>query len=120
MVDEALRDPISVKMLKTDGGRIMKRFHVEPGPRLGWILNSLLEDVLDNAKNNNEEYLDKKTEELLTLSDTDLKALGESGKRNARRKTRKRSKRSKRDTTLVNFNLELYISREMYINAYFN
>ena len=81
MVEEALRDPISVGMLKTDGNRIMDKFHVKAGPRLGWVLNSLLEDVLDDANNNTEEYLDKKTQHLLKLSDEDLKALGDSGKR---------------------------------------
>jgi poly(A) polymerase/tRNA nucleotidyltransferase (CCA-adding enzyme) len=81
MVEQALRDPISVGMLKTDGNRLMEQFHVEPGPRIGWTLNALLEDVLEDADRNTEEYLDKRTQELLALSDTDLKELGESGKR---------------------------------------
>jgi poly(A) polymerase/tRNA nucleotidyltransferase (CCA-adding enzyme) len=80
MVEEALRDPISVKMLKTDGNRIMKVFHVEPGPKLGWILNALLEDILDDPTKNNENYLDEKTKELLNLSENELKMLGDSGK----------------------------------------
>jgi tRNA nucleotidyltransferase (CCA-adding enzyme) len=79
MVEEALRDPISVTMLKTDGTRIMQEFHVEPGPRIGWVLNSLLEDVLDDSLNNNLDYLDTKTAYLLGLSDEDLKVLGKSG-----------------------------------------
>jgi hypothetical protein len=36
MVEEALRDPISVKMLKVDGTLLMERLHVQPGPRMGW------------------------------------------------------------------------------------
>jgi tRNA nucleotidyltransferase (CCA-adding enzyme) len=67
MIEEALRDPISVTMLKTDGNRLMKEFHVQPGPRIGWILNSLLEDVLDNPTNNTEAYLDEKTAILMKL-----------------------------------------------------
>ena len=81
MVEEALRDPISVSMLKTNGNRIMDVFHVKAGPRLGWVLNSLLEDVLDDSSNNNEAYLDNRTKELLALSDDQLKALGDSGKK---------------------------------------
>jgi poly(A) polymerase/tRNA nucleotidyltransferase (CCA-adding enzyme) len=81
MVEQALRDPISVGMLKTDGNRLMDRFHVEPGPRMGWTLNALLEDVLEDPKRNTEEYLDARTQELLRLSDTELQALGESGKK---------------------------------------
>lgn len=81
MVEEALRDPISVTMLKTDGNHIMKTFHVNPGPRIGWILNALLEDVLDDPARNTEDYLDAKTKELLELPDAKLREFGESGKR---------------------------------------
>lgn len=81
MVEEALRDPISVSMLKTDGSRIMEKFHVQPGPRIGYILHALLEDVLEHPAKNTEEYLDTKTGQLLSLDDAELKELGESGKK---------------------------------------
>jgi poly(A) polymerase/tRNA nucleotidyltransferase (CCA-adding enzyme) len=81
MVEQALRDPISVGMLKTDGNRLMEKFHVTPGPRIGWTLNALLEDVLEDSARNTEDYLDTKTEELLKLDDKRLQELGESGKR---------------------------------------
>ncbi len=80
MVDQALRDPISVTMLKTDGNHIIKEFHVQPGPRIGWILHALLEEVLDNPKENTTAYLDKKTIKLLTFTDEKLKQLGAAGK----------------------------------------
>jgi poly(A) polymerase/tRNA nucleotidyltransferase (CCA-adding enzyme) len=80
MVDQALRDPISVTMLKTDGNRIMEKFHVKAGPSIGWTLNALLEEILDDAEKNTEEYLDKRTEELLKLPGDELKRLGEAGK----------------------------------------
>lgn len=81
MVDQALRDPISVTMLKTDGNRIMQKFHVEAGPRIGYTLHALLEEVLDDPKKNTESYLDTRTEELFLLSDAELKEMGESGKK---------------------------------------
>lgn len=81
MVEEALRDPISVTMLKTDGNRIMEQFHAKPGPKIGWTLNALLEEVLDEPTKNTEEYLDSRVPELLAYPDEKLKALGESGKR---------------------------------------
>jgi tRNA nucleotidyltransferase (CCA-adding enzyme) len=80
MVDQALRDPISVKMLMTDGNRLMEVFHVKAGPAIGYTLNALLEEVLDDAEKNTEEYLDKRTEELLKLPEDELKKLGEAGK----------------------------------------
>ncbi|MFI5260221.1 MAG: CCA tRNA nucleotidyltransferase [Candidatus Paceibacteria bacterium] len=80
MVEQALRDPISVKMLKTDGSHIMEKFHVKPGPSIGYALNALLEEVLDNASLNTEEYLDIRTEELLKMPEDELRKLGEAGK----------------------------------------
>jgi len=80
MVDQALRDPISVGMLKTNGNRLMDKFHTKPGPKIGDILNALLEEVLDNPGLNTEEYLDKRTLELLELSGDELQKLGEAGK----------------------------------------
>ncbi len=80
MVDQALRDPISVKMLKTDGNRIMEKFHVNPGPKIGYILNALLEEVLDDSAKNTAEYLDLQTEKLLRLPGEELEKLGKSGK----------------------------------------
>lgn len=81
MVEEALRDPISVGMLKTDGSRIMEKFHVQPGPKIGYTLHALLEEVLEDPKRNAEEYLDERTLTLLALPETELRALGESGKK---------------------------------------
>ena len=80
MVEQALRDPISVSMLNTDGNHIMETFRVEPGPRLGYVLNALLEEILDDSKLNTREYLDKRTGELLEIPEDSLKKLGEAGK----------------------------------------
>lgn len=80
MVEEALRDPISVKMLKIDGGRIMELAGEKPGPKLGYTLHALLEEVLDDPKKNTAEYLEKRTLELLGLPEAELAILGEGGK----------------------------------------
>ena len=80
MVDQALRDPISVSMLKTDGVRIMEKFHVKAGPVIGYTLHALLEEVLDDPDLNTEKYLDKRAEELLKLPEDALQKLGEAGK----------------------------------------
>jgi poly(A) polymerase/tRNA nucleotidyltransferase (CCA-adding enzyme) len=80
MVEQALRDPISVSMLKTNGSHIMEKFHEKPGPRIGFVLNALLEEILDNPDLNNEEYLDKRTNELLEMSENELQNLGKEGK----------------------------------------
>ena len=81
MVEQALRDPISVKMLKTDGEHVMEMFHMKPGPKIGYVLNALLEEVLDDADKNTAEYLDKRTAELLEMPEKTLCELGEAGKK---------------------------------------
>lgn len=80
MIDEALRDPISVSMLKLDGKRLMEATGEAPGPKIGWTLHALLEEVLDDPKLNTAEYLEKRAGELLKLPEAELKALGVEGK----------------------------------------
>ena len=79
MIDEALRDPISVGMLKIDGKKIMDMGE-KPGPRIGWTLHALLEEVLDDPGKNTGEYLEGRAGELLKLPDIELEALGAGGK----------------------------------------
>ena len=79
MIDEAMRDPISVSMLKIDGSKIMELGEKE-GPRIGWVLHALLEEVLDDPGKNTEEYMETRTQELMSLPEKELKELGEAGK----------------------------------------
>lgn len=80
MIDQALRDPISVSMLAIDGKRLMDVTREKPGPRLGWMLHALLEEVLDDPNKNSADYLEQKSIELAKLSDTELRAKGEEGR----------------------------------------
>jgi putative nucleotidyltransferase with HDIG domain len=80
MVEEALRDPISVKMLKIDGSRIMEITGEKPGPKLGNTLNALLEEVLDDPLKNTPEYMESRAIELMKLPDAELVKLGEAGR----------------------------------------
>ena len=80
MIEQALRDPISVGMLAVDGKKIMEVTREAPGPRIGWALHALLEEVLDDPTKNTAEYLTGKAVQLSKLSDEKLKALGEEGK----------------------------------------
>lgn len=80
MIEEALRDPITVGMLKIDGKKIMEVTHEAPGPKIGYTLHALLEEVLDDPKKNTEEYLENRAKELINLPENELKKLGEKGK----------------------------------------
>jgi poly(A) polymerase/tRNA nucleotidyltransferase (CCA-adding enzyme) len=80
MIEQALRDPISVGMLKIDGARAMEVTREKPGRRIGWFLHALLEEVLDDPSKNTAEYLENRVLELSKLSDTELETLGREGK----------------------------------------
>lgn len=93
MIEEALRDPISVGQLAIDGKYLMSmelhppapnqtggRAGMKPGPRMGWMLHALLEEVLENPALNTVEQLSERVKDLDELEDKDLKALGEKGK----------------------------------------
>ena len=80
MVEEVLRDPISVGMLKVDGNRIMAITKANPSPKIGFILHALLEEVLDDPTLNTEDQLEKIVLQLNKLSDIELKKIGEKGK----------------------------------------
>lgn len=80
MIEEALRDPISVGMLKIDGIKIMEITKLSAGPKIGFILHALLEEVLNDPKFNTEEYLKNKAIELSKLSEKELREIGEKGK----------------------------------------
>jgi poly(A) polymerase/tRNA nucleotidyltransferase (CCA-adding enzyme) len=80
MVEEAMTDPISLKMLKIDGARIMTVTELIPSPKVGLILHSLFGEVLDDPQKNNEEYLESRAKELVSCEIETLKDLAEKGK----------------------------------------
>jgi tRNA nucleotidyltransferase (CCA-adding enzyme) len=92
MMEEVMRDPVSVGMLKTDGKKIMKILEIEPGPKIGQILNALLEEVLEEPTLNTEEYLNKRVVKLFKMSDRELKQLSEKGKKKKEKEEEKKIK----------------------------
>lgn len=80
MIEEALHDPVSVKQLKINGEYLIKDMGIIPGPRMGWILNALLEEVIDDPTKNNIKHLSELVISLNILPDDALRTLGERGK----------------------------------------
>jgi hypothetical protein len=80
MIEEALRAPTSVGMLKISGNDVLHETGLKPGPKIGFILHSLLNETLDNPDLNTKEYLLEKAKKLAVLSTDELKKLGEEGK----------------------------------------
>lgn len=77
IVEKLQRDPISVGMLKERGEDVMQICKIEPGPRVGWILAILLDEVLDDPKRNTKKYLKEKVLRLCLLKDSELTALAQ-------------------------------------------
>ncbi len=76
MIEEVMRDPISVGMLKIDGKGVMETLNEPPGPRIGFILHALLEEVLEDPTKNETETLQKMAQNMAKMSDEELKKIG--------------------------------------------
>lgn len=75
MIDKVKSDPISPKMLKLDGTGLMKLLKINPGPRVGFILAALLEEVLDDPAKNTLQHLEQRAQKLHKLSDKELQEI---------------------------------------------
>jgi len=76
MIEQVMRDPISVRQLMIDGKHIMSITRTGPGPHVGYILEILLSEVLEDPKLNDKSLLEKRVQELHNLKPTELAKLG--------------------------------------------
>lgn len=76
MIEEVMRDPISVKQLKVGGVEVMKITGTQGGPHVGLILEILLSEVLEDPKLNDKKYLEKRIAELYALGEKELLRVG--------------------------------------------
>lgn len=95
MIEEVMRDPISVKQLKIGGGEIMKLTDAPAGPHIGFILEILLSEVLEDPTLNTNDYLEKKVLELYTLKLEELMGLGREARMKNESEEEKESERVK-------------------------
>ncbi|MBI4118913.1 MAG: HD domain-containing protein [Parcubacteria group bacterium] len=80
MIDKVSRDPLTVGMLKVNGNDVMQTLGIEPGPKVGYILNALLEEVIDEPARNDRERLLARMKELNRLPLSELIKLAEAGR----------------------------------------
>jgi hypothetical protein len=50
--------------MKVNGNDVMKILKIKPGPKVGKILEKLFEEVMEDDKKNDREYLLKKVKEI--------------------------------------------------------
>ena len=81
LIDKVSQDPITPKMIKLDGTQVMEMLDLSPSPRVGFILNILLADVLNDPKFNEKSSLTARAKELNKLNDEQLKKLSMTAKK---------------------------------------
>ena len=75
VIDKVSQDPISVKMLKVSGEDVMRILKINPGPRVGEVLDILLGIVLEEPSKNKKEILEKEIRKLKDLPSERIKQL---------------------------------------------
>ncbi|HZX50089.1 MAG TPA: HD domain-containing protein [Candidatus Paceibacterota bacterium] len=75
MIEKVSQDPISPGMLAVNGNDIMKLGNIEPGPKIGQVLDVLLGEVLEDPKKNEKDYLEQRVKEFLSLPEKELQEL---------------------------------------------
>ncbi|MCR4324503.1 MAG: CCA tRNA nucleotidyltransferase [Candidatus Curtissbacteria bacterium] len=63
-IADVLKKPFTVADLKINGRDVMEILGLEPGPKVGEILNKLFEEVLEDDKKNKRDYLISRIKEL--------------------------------------------------------
>ena len=63
-IGEQLYEPLSLKDMAVDGGDVMRILDIKPSRKIGEILNTLFEEILDDSSRNTKEYLEKRIREI--------------------------------------------------------
>lgn len=80
LVEKLQRDPISARMLTINGDAIKELTGVPQSPKIGFFLQTLLEEVLDDPAKNTKEYLEERVKKLAAMSDSELAVLAKQAK----------------------------------------
>jgi len=96
VIEKVSQDPISVKMLKVSGNEVMEILKIQPGPRVGQILDVLLGYVLSEPKKNDKEFLEKEIKKLGKLSEKKLISLTQKAKKEREKLEMKRDEMTKK------------------------
>lgn len=70
--------PITLKTLKINGHDLLN-LGIQQGPKIGWILKALLEEVIDDPQKNQKDYLMARAQKLKELPDKELQTLAQIG-----------------------------------------
>jgi len=96
VIEKVAQDPISAKMLKVNGNDVMKILGINPGPKIGSILDILLGYVLADPSKNKEDFLKEEMGKLGSLSDGKLSEMAKKGKKEREQIEQKRDEMTKK------------------------
>ena len=69
----AAREALSLRDLEIDGGDVMRELGLAPGPRVGRILDRLLEEVIEDPGRNRREWLLRRVREGFSIDSTEFR-----------------------------------------------
>ncbi len=95
-IDKVSQDPISAKTLKVNGNDVMKILNIQPGPKVGQILDILLGYVLEDPKKNKKDFLEKEIKKLGKLSEKEISSLAQKAKKEREKIEQKRDEMTKK------------------------
>lgn len=81
VIERVSSDPISAKMLKVGGNDVMRILKVQPGPKIGRILDIILENILSDPEKNKKGWLENEIKRLGSLPDNQLSAMAEKARK---------------------------------------
>jgi len=96
LIEKVSQDPISVKMLEVNGEDVMRILKIQPGPKIGQILDILLGYVLEDPRKNEKDFLEKEIEKSGKLSDEELKNLAQKARKEREKIEQKKDEMTKR------------------------
>jgi poly(A) polymerase/tRNA nucleotidyltransferase (CCA-adding enzyme) len=73
MMEKVQTDPVSVKMLNVNGDALMEALRIEPGPKIGAILDVLLAEVIEKPELNDKKILAARAAKLNGLELAELR-----------------------------------------------
>ncbi len=82
-IEKVMNDPISAKMLKVNGEDVMREAGASAGPKIGYVLAILLEEVLDDPALNDRDVLIARIKNLSKLEDKKLAEMAKFAKKSA-------------------------------------
>jgi len=96
LIEKTAQDPISVKKLKISGGDVMEMLKLDPGPKVGQILDILLGHVLESPEKNKKSILKEEIKKINDLSDSEIKKLAQKARKEREAIETKRDKMTKK------------------------